>query len=71
LFFIPLNDAEDNIYKELNIEGPRKSMVGGIYTFLIELDRYAKRGIEGKTIVIIYIFRILKFYYLFVQKLCK
>jgi hypothetical protein len=50
LFFTPLNDSEDSIYKELSTEGPRKKMVGGIYSFLVELDRYAKRGIEGKTI---------------------
>ena len=68
MFFTPLNDSEDSIYKELSTEGPRKKMVGGIYTFLVELDRYAKRGIEGKTIVIIYIYNFLKFLINFFKK---
>ena len=43
-----MNINEDDTYMNKNLTGPSRQFVGGIYTFLIELDRYSNRGIFGK-----------------------
>ena len=43
-----MNINDDDTYMNKNLTGPSRQFVGGIYTFLIELDRYSNRGIFGK-----------------------